>query len=58
MLEGIKNLGQQSYADVPLPSYLTNLHSMSKNSFVLKEKKTVDITGEAGDQSCVVEDME
>lgn len=40
VLEGIKNLGSQSFVDVPLPSYLANLHSLSKNSFFLTEKKT------------------
>lgn len=40
VIEGIKNLGSQSFVDVPLPSYLANLHSLSKNSFFLTEKKT------------------
>ncbi|PFX22237.1 centromere protein N-like [Stylophora pistillata] len=40
VLEGIKNLGSQSFVDIPLPSYLTNLHSLSRNSLLLKEKKT------------------
>ena len=42
VIEGIKNLGSQSFVDVPLPSYLANLHSLSKNSFFLTEKKTTD----------------
>ena len=42
VLEGIKNLGVQSFVDVPLPPYLTNLHSLSKNSILLTEKKTDD----------------
>ena len=40
VIEGIKNLGTQGFVDVPLPSYLTNLHSQSKNSFFLTEMKT------------------
>ena len=39
VIEGIKNLGSQSFVDIPLPSYMTNLHSLSRNSFVLKEKE-------------------
>ena len=42
MIEGIKNLGSQSFVDIPLPSYMANLHSLSKNSFLLKEKKNAE----------------
>ncbi|XP_073232611.1 centromere protein N-like [Porites lutea] len=42
VIEGIKNLGAQSFVDVPLPSYLANLHSQSKNSFFLAETKTTN----------------
>ncbi|KAL9975722.1 hypothetical protein ACROYT_G012915 [Oculina patagonica] len=42
VIEGIKNLASQSFVDVPLPSYLANLHSLSKNSFFLTEKKTAE----------------
>ena len=42
VIEGIKNLGAQSFVDVPLPSYLVNLHSQSKNSFFLTETKTTN----------------
>ena len=50
VIEGIKNLGSQSFVDIPLPSYMANLHSLSKNSFLLKEKKNAE-EGCTGDSS-------
>lgn len=35
VIEGIKNLGSQSFVDIPLPSYMTNLHSLSRSSLLL-----------------------
>lgn len=50
VIEGIKNLGAQSFVDVPLPSYLTNLHSLSKNTFILTEKKATDSAEDSSQQ--------
>ena len=50
VIEGIKNLGAQSFVDVPLPSYLANLHSMSKNTFFLTEKRTTDCAADSTQQ--------
>lgn len=51
VIEGIKNLGVQSYVDVPLPSYLATLHSQSRNTFFLTERKGAD-TAEDSTQQC------
>lgn len=42
VIEGIKNLGAQTFVSVPLPSYLANLHSLARNTFSLTEKKKAD----------------
>ena len=39
VLEGIQSLREHGLISQPLPSYLTKIHSLSKNRFILTDKK-------------------
>ena len=39
VLEGIKQLCEHGLASQPLPSHMRNIHSLSKNYFILTDKK-------------------
>ncbi|EDO46393.1 predicted protein [Nematostella vectensis] len=39
VIDGIKSLTAAGVTSVPLPSYLSNLHSLSQNHFLLKDRK-------------------
>lgn len=39
VIEGIKNLGTAGIADLPLPHYLANIQSSSRNHFTLVNRK-------------------
>jgi hypothetical protein len=39
VLEGVKKLCEYNLASQPLPSHIRNIHSLSRNYFILTDKK-------------------